>query len=238
MSQAVPVGTVPASSIPSWVPRGIRYLLIAAVGVVGARFFLRDAVPYYLDYTADQYGRFWEIRWWLIPHIVGGTLAILCGPFQFWSGLRRRHLRIHRLTGRLYLGGVGLGASAATYLAAASPVGVNWSVALLVLAAAWIGASGMALFMIRRRLIDLHKKWMIRSYVVTFAFVTFRWWDVEGLRTFLGDGSEVTILWASWVLPLAATEVVLQLREIRARGRKGAGAKAVPAGVNERPPSG
>ena len=36
-----------------------------------------------------------------------------------------------------------------------------------------LAISGMALIAIRRRNFIQHKEWMIRSYVVTFAFVTF-----------------------------------------------------------------
>jgi Predicted membrane protein (DUF2306) len=42
------------------------------------------------------------------------------------------------------------------------------------LALAWMLTTGMALIAIRRSLVDQHKEWMIRSYVVTFGFVTFR----------------------------------------------------------------
>jgi hypothetical protein len=34
--------------------------------------------------------------------------------------------------------------------------------------------SGLAFVAIKKQLYDQHKEWMIRSYVVTFAFVTFR----------------------------------------------------------------
>ena len=60
---------------------------------------LKDAVPYMIDFTSEQYTRFWDVRWWLVTHITGGTVALLIGPFQFWSGLRRRHLRVHKMSG-------------------------------------------------------------------------------------------------------------------------------------------
>ncbi len=221
MTQAVAVTTDPASKVYEIGLRVLRYVLIGTVAVLGVRFFWKDAVPYMLEHSADQFRHYWQVRWWLLAHIGSGTVALLFGPFQFWSGLRRRHLNIHRLTGRVYLGAVALGAAAGYYLAAVSPGGADWSVALAALATAWVTTAGMALLAIKRRMIDVHKQWMIRSYVVTFAFVTFRWLnEMPALRSYLGDGAGVTIMWACWVLPLGVTEVVFQLQAMRAHSRK------------------
>jgi hypothetical protein len=73
-----------------------------------------DALPY-LQYTEASYERFWERSGWLLIHVLGSSLALLIGPFQFWSGLRRPYLTVHRWTrlmavhrwtGRLYVAGV------------------------------------------------------------------------------------------------------------------------------------
>lgn len=53
---------------------------------------------------------------------------------------------------------------------------------------------------------------MIRSYVVTFAFVTFRWLVdlplVIGLMENFGERGPA-VGWFSWTIPLLITEVVL-----------------------------
>src|SRR4051794_24838183 len=36
-------------------------------------------------------------------HIVGGGLALLLGPLQFWRALRERARPVHRAVGRVYL---------------------------------------------------------------------------------------------------------------------------------------
>jgi hypothetical protein len=57
---------------------------------------------------------------------------------------------------------------------------------------------------------------MIRSYVVTFAFVTFR--AVQPLVAKTGIGTPLEqiafIAWACWAIPLLVTEAVLQGRKI------------------------
>ena len=58
---------------------------------------------------------------------------------------------------------------------------------------------------------------MIRAYVVTFAFVTFRVFSDYGPTSRLQPvhDLEVTVAWSCWVVPLAITEFILQFRKLR-----------------------
>jgi hypothetical protein len=58
---------------------------------------------------------------------------------------------------------------------------------------------------------------MVRSYVVTFAFVTYRFlYDVPPMSRMGTDNQRsITYIWACWAVPLLATEVILQLRRMR-----------------------
>jgi len=65
------------------------------------------------------------------------------------------------------------------------------------LAAAWASTTAMAYYAIRRGLVEIHKEWMVRAYVVTFAFVTFRVfsdWPTSHLKP-PGDLA-ITLAWA------------------------------------------
>lgn len=54
---------------------------------------------------------------------------------------------------------------------------------------------------------------MTRSYVVTFAFVSFRWLvELPALQA-LGDSKFATATWFSWVVPLLVTEIGLQWKQ-------------------------
>jgi hypothetical protein len=76
----------------------------------------------------------------------------------------------------------------------------------------------MAYYTIRGGLVPLHKEWMIRSYVITFAFVTFRFLqDYSPLSRVQPQGDrDTTIAWACWVVPLAIAEMVFHLRRVNA----------------------
>ena len=190
------------------------------VGYQAIHFWLRDPLHYIVDPTEKSFGNLWPHRVGLWTHIAGGTLALFFGPFQFWTGLRRRNLGVHRLTGYLYITGIVVGGGAAFYMAGYTQPPA-FGIALYGLAAAWWITVGMAFVAIRRGRIDAHKEWMIRGYVVTLAFMTFRWIEASSVLRSLDDGSRVvTIGWACWAVPLLLTEVVLQWRRTVGTARR------------------
>jgi len=60
---------------------------------------------------------------------------------------------------------------------------------------------------------------MVRSYLVTFAFVTIRFTieNLPGITARLGGSPPervINVVWISWSLPLAVYELILQTRRI------------------------
>jgi len=176
-----------------------------------ARFYGR-AVLNYTHFDAAHYHNLWPAKWWLVAHLGGGSLALLLGPLQFSDWLRRRYVRAHRWMGRLYLSGVLVGSVAAVYMGlVVAPKA--FGAALLYLAVAWVVTSGMAYVAVMRRQFAAHREWMIRSYVVTFAFVLFRLMEDLNVYGGLGDEAQsVMLVWIAWAVPLLFTEVVLHWR--------------------------
>ena len=93
------------------------------------------------------------------------------------------------------------------------------NLALAGLATAWIGTTGMAFLAIRRGLVEQHKEWMIRSYVVTFAFVGFRVIVPALSAAGVSRDQGAIAAWACWAVPLLITELILQGRKILAVAR-------------------
>lgn len=197
--------------------QGITVLAWMGLVLLAVGFVLKYVFHYYLNYNPAAFDAYWPRRGGLLLHISGGTLALLTGPWQFYSGLRRKHMNVHRWTGRLFLVGVAAAATGATYLAITTPYGWAFGFGLIGLAAAWVSTTGMAYYAIRKRMIETHKEWMIRAYVVTFAFVTFRVFSDYGPTSRLQPEHDlsVTLTWACWVVPLFITEIILQLRRMR-----------------------
>jgi hypothetical protein len=201
---------------------------LAMIGAVG--FVILAALPYFTFLYSNapnqfvdevRFGLYFPRRGWLLLHIAGGMLAVLAGPVQIWLGLSDRRMELHRKLGLTYITGVAIGAIGAVALAVSTPLGWIFASGLLGLALAWVITTGLAFASIRRSLIDQHKEWMLRSYVVTFAFVTFRVGDVTMQATGIGEPLQniAFLAWASWTLPLLVTEAILQGRKIFAVAR-------------------
>jgi predicted membrane protein DUF2306 len=191
--------------------------VLSVVALIGLLFVVREALPYF-KLTEVQFGRYWPHRSWLLVHITAGIVALLAGPVQLWLGLTDRSVKAHRRLGLVYIGSVVSGSVAGYYLAFNTTFGWVFGTGLACLATAWIVTTGLAFAAIRRHLYEQHKEWMIRSYVVTTAFVTFRLF-FELLRwTAIGTIVErlTAMAWLSWAIPLLVTEAVLQGRKILA----------------------
>ncbi len=161
------------------------WIVVLAIGA----YFILDNIPRYLVWSEASYGPYyWPRAEFLLPHLLGGLVAIAIGPFQFWSRIRNNYPKIHRVSGRVYLASVVIGALAGMAMAFTSGVNLAYASGLFALAIAWLLTSGMALASILKRNFIQHKQWMIRSYVVTFAFVSFR--IVDDLMTYYGLGED------------------------------------------------
>ena len=186
---------------------------LALAGVAAVVFVAIAALPYYLS---ESYGppEYAPRRGWLLLHIGGGIVAILVGPVQLWLGLQDRGMAWHRRMGLAYLAAVGAGALGGYYMAFKTDFGWLFGASLACLATAWITTTAMAFLAIKKSLVEQHKEWMIRSYVLTFAFVIFRL--LQPLLQNIGTIPEQLAAagWLCWTMPLLTTELVLQGRKI------------------------
>ncbi len=224
MSTVATSGRVMAPAKKGTSHRTTKILASTAILAVAIGFVLKYVFRYYLNYTEAAYtdpirgaANYWNMRGWLLLHMTSGMVALLVGPWQFWTGFRARYAKLHRWMGRFFLGAVAVGSVGAYRMAIATSFGWAYGFALLVLATAWATAAAMAYYAILRRRVPVHKEWMVRAYVLTFAFVTVRLLYDYGPTSRLQPTSDrrITTTWAAWVLPLLVTEVILQLRRMR-----------------------
>jgi uncharacterized membrane protein YozB (DUF420 family) len=205
----------PARKLPLW---GLVAVLIV-LAAFAARFVHSSVLYYLMSYDPAAYEDMWPRRFGLIPHMLGGTLALTAGLAQIWLGLTGRTGSLHRALGRLYVVGIVVGSGGAFYLAATIPAGSNhfvYAAGLSGLACAWVLTTGMALISIRRRAIEQHREWMLRSYTVTFAFVTFRLFDQILAHWKVAPAADIDafMAFACWAFPLLLAEPLIQLRRL------------------------
>ncbi|MBS0365697.1 MAG: DUF2306 domain-containing protein [Proteobacteria bacterium] len=200
--------------------------LVLAALVLALLWFAIQKIHYLTDYSLRSYSDYyWPRRGGLIAHLAGGAIAITTGLVQIWLGLTHRVSTLHRVLGRIYAGGVLLGSAGGFYLALTVPGPLPYAAGLFMLCVAWVLTTGMALYAISTRRIVQHREWMLRSYTVTFAFVTYRlasywlrrWWHVPDSD--LADGIDTLLAWACWAVPLLVAEPLIQLRAMRGQRR-------------------
>jgi len=198
-----------------------RLLIIStltALALLASWFIVRSALPY-LGFSQSHYGPyFWPRRWGLLLHVAGGITALTVGLVQLWLGLTNRVAALHRALGKLYVGVIAIASVAGFYLSLTISGNAPYGSGLFFLCVAWVVTTSTAVLAIRHRNLLQHREWMMRSYVVTFAFVTFRF----GVDALVSQGLAIRdaqgiMAWACWAVPILLLEPLLQIRKVRAR---------------------
>ena len=148
-------------------------------------------------------------------HMTGGTGMLLLGAANLYLATRKVAFPLHRILGRAYLLFGAMGTVSALYVTfmpfhkpSGSPILTNISVSLAMLSLAWIAFASMGWRAARNRRFDSHRDWMIRAYVLVWAFVFCRLGSRVPQLGDLGNGEAFS--WLSWVGPMILCEIALQ----------------------------
>jgi uncharacterized membrane protein YozB (DUF420 family) len=195
--------------------RWLRAALICLLLLLAAWCFnfLLSVFDKYRHVDPATYTMFWTRRAWLWTHLAGGTLAILLGLVQLLTQWPRAFNRVHRWTGRGYLFGILIASTGAVGLIATSPAPLAIRMAFAATALAWLSTSLLGLRAILRGQVQVHRRWMIRAFLVTLAPITFRLLiQTPGVMALAAPPDVIAVmLWVSWMLPLLLYEVARRL---------------------------
>jgi len=193
-----------------------KTVLWVSLGLTALFVFITSEVLLATDYPMYHAYRLQVIadRHFLIPHTLSGLIALVAGPVQFSSRFRRRHLKFHRVLGRIYVVCVFIGALTGVALAAGRPGMPGTSLQ----AGAWIVCTTAAFITARNRQITQHRQWMARSYAVTFTFVSSRVLNLwPRYWSHLGDTLAAVGVIAFTLVSLLAVDLALNWRELTTR---------------------
>jgi hypothetical protein len=208
-----------------------KSIVFAAVGLM-TLYVLYHNESFLIQPENPMWQHYAKIAFWLIPHTVAGTCALLLAPLQFSERLRKRYTKGHHIVGRIYVVGAlilaPLGAYGQYYAEAAGDPR-EFTVLATVDAAMLMSTTLVAyLFAIRRR-ITLHRQWMTRSYAVALVF-----FEGRLLGGLLGIDQNINAtmaaIWACLALSMVFAELANSYHDIRANLR-------APALRPEREPS-
>ncbi len=168
---------------------------------------------HFLTLTPAALGKYFTLKWVVISHITAGGGSLILGFVQFWPRLRSYSWKLHRMIGLLYLLAVLLSSICAVILAFTTAKQVNWAYAfsLQVWVTVWISATALAYYFALKKQFKLHQEWMVRSYLVTLAFI------ISGLAlktpfiASLGSFADISpsLFWMGWAVPLYVYQIVL-----------------------------
>jgi uncharacterized membrane protein len=155
-------------------------LTAAAIAVFAPLPYLADSLRALTDGGSDIAANYVQrsplIRVALYVHIIFGGLALLLSPLQFVARLRAAVPRVHRVTGRIVLGSIGLAGVAGAILSTTNLAGPIGTAGFGALALLWLGFATTAFRAIRRGEVQTHRRWMVRTFALTYAAVTLRLW--------------------------------------------------------------
>lgn len=193
------------------VRRAPKYALFSVLGVM-TLFVLWNNERFFLDPRAPAWAHYQPIRWHLLPHGVAGALALALGALQFSTRLRRRHLHLHRLSGKLYIVSTFVAGPVAIAMAL---INSPWFLVpfTVVQAGTWMLFTAAGYVCIRRGDVRLHREWMMRSYAIVLIFLEGRVLMAIPALARHGMDSIVLVNWGCLAVTLVVVEVLLRWRD-------------------------
>lgn len=177
-----------------------------SVGVAGYAWWFAPQVQ---NLSPDIAGNLFA-RPWLTLHAAGAGTALMVGAFQLLPAIRRRR-GLHRWLGRIYGVGCIAGGCAGFVLAFGTTFGPVAGVGFGLLAPIWIYCTVQGWLAARARRFDDHRRWMIRSFALTFAAVMLRLYLPLGIMAGLTFAQiYVATAWISWIPNLIVAELYLR----------------------------
>ncbi|MCX4091647.1 DUF2306 domain-containing protein [Nocardia sp. alder85J] len=188
----------------------------------------------------------------LLVHITGASVAMATCVAQLSPWLRRRHPRIHRYVGWVYVfGGAGMASGAGLILLSVWPEPPLNEFSDIITGAIWFGATAAAYRFARQRRYADHRRWMLRSFAITASFpitliffIPLGWIlradahsQFSASRLAFSEMRSGLNTWLSWIVPFLAVEWWMDrdlLRRSRA-ARDAAAESRRPAAGSVRP---
>jgi uncharacterized membrane protein len=193
-----------------------KYVLFGSIGVMLAYVLVHNE-SFLINAQHPKWQHIHPFRWYLLPHGLAGACALLLAPMQFSDRLRRRFTKLHRVVGRIYVGGVLIAAPLGFYIqyfAERSGAPRSFSVAGATQATTWIVTTLIALVFILQGRVEQHRRWMTRSFSIALVFLEVRLvLGVTGWENM--HAVDETVVWVCNIFALLSADLVLQWQELR-----------------------
>ena len=165
------LGVLAALGVVAAIGRGV------AVATGGSTIaWIRSSLPPWVVQDTE-FAEAWFASWasLTLVHVVAGCVFLTLAPFQFSTGIRQRHPRIHRITGRIALIAAIPAVASGFLFAAISPFGgPEAAAAIYLFGTIFVVALVKAFAAIRRGDVARHREWMLRLVSIGAGIATVR----------------------------------------------------------------
>lgn len=176
MTDVMPIPAPKRLSIPGRIWIGLAVILTIIVAAMAVRYLIPGMPGTPAEVRANSF-----LMPFLPIHAGLGAIALVIGPFQFLPALRRTHTTLHRMVGTVYVLCCLISGSAGLVLAFGSSAGPLATLGFGLVGVFWIITTGAGAWTVATGQFAAHRRWMIRSYALTFAAVTLRLYLPIGL---------------------------------------------------------
>jgi len=196
-----------------------RVILFSILALLSA-YVVGEIILSYFDSHADN-SRLKAMSLILMPHGILGMIALVVGPFQFSTTLRKNNLKLHKRLGKIYIFSILLSMPFAILLNIYHTIPgakVTFIFENICQALVWAITASMAWRAAARKQITIHKMWAARSYGITMVFVLSRIYNP--MKLFIKDSgiNDFThFLWFMIVFGLIVPDILVFSKELFAR---------------------
>jgi len=152
----------------------------------------------------------WRVAFFV--HVFTSMFALLAGFTQFSPTVLKRYPKLHRTMGYIYVADILLVTGPASLIMSFYANGGFYSqLAFVTLALLWWYCTLIALLRARRRDIQAHRAFMVRSYALTLSAVTLRAWKFAIVYVAHPHPMEVyrAVAWLGWTVNIAVAELII-----------------------------
>lgn len=201
------------ATLVRWLAAGLVLRVLAAILAEYPAYFPPDFDALFLHGREATFAGLYRVAFYV--HILSGPVVLANGLVLMSARVRRRRPGLHRVLGRVQVGVLLLlvlpsGVVMARHAFGGGAAGLSF----LLLSAVTAGCAVAGVATARRGRLDRHRVWMTRCYVLICSAVVLRL--TSGAAGLVGvsdpEAAYVVAAWASWLVPLAAVEVVERWR--------------------------
>lgn len=200
----------------------IGYFLVYFILCVATFLMLRTITSYATFRTDTGFLAFkqeyihitlWKTAFYI--HVFSAVFALMAGFTQFSNEFLQNNRKAHRLIGRLYAWNIlVINFPAGLIMAFYANGHLPSRIAFFILDILWFVFTATAVIAVRKGDIGRHRRFMIRSYALTFSAITLRTWKFILSRSFHIDPLHLYMIdaWMGFVPNLLLAEWLIRVR--------------------------